>query len=611
MLDHRQRPRGRWNVSLQRALLALVAVALLAGMIPAGIALDRRLAAELEARAREDLASAPARLMEHHRVVADAIMMYAKDLAHAPGLSGALSQGDREEALRVVEASPRSPREQPLLYARGGERLTGPSYPIPRLVEATRRGEMPVSVVCDGRVLRIVGLAPVEHAGAWVGAAGVVTVIDDEVTAALAGITRSDLVFLGKGGSLSATNSVANEAAEIARTVRRWPRDGQVRELEHGGRRYLVTTATLGDASITFLRDLEHELAVLPQLRRVAAASAGGGLGVALLLGALLAALLARPVRLLAAAADRLARGDFAAPLAPSSIREVERVTQAFDAMRRALAARLEELEAANRELAERQTRLTALQSELLQRERLAVSSRLVAELAHEIRNPVASLRNCLELLHRRLSGDEEGQEFANLAIDELLRMHELAERMLDLNRPREPGITHCDVAAVAREVCALVQTGAAAEQLSIALDACGETDAAIPPDALKQVLLNLVHNAREAKPRGLHLAIRIRSTDGWVVLEVEDDGPGIPPEIQAHIFDPFFTTKHTGGGIGLGLYVAEGMVRGNHGKISVCSDPVVGGACFRIELPRARADATPQAGAVAAPAMKREEVAP
>ena len=112
-----------------------------------------------------------------------------------------------------------------------------------------------------------------------------------------------------------------------------------------------------------------------------------------------------------------------------------------FDSMRRALAARLEELGHANVELVDRNARLTALQSDLMQRDRLDAAGRLVAQLAHEIRNPIASLRNCLELIRRRVEHDPEALEFTDLAIDELLRMHELAEQMLDLNRPRDTGV--------------------------------------------------------------------------------------------------------------------------------------------------------------------------
>lgn len=80
-------------------------------------------------------------------------------------------------------------------------------------------------------------------------------------------------------------------------------------------------------------------------------------------------------------------------------------------------------------------------------------------------------------------------------------------------------------------------------------------------------------------------LTIRARSEDSWVVVEIEDDGPGIPPEVQSKIFDPFFTTKAPGKGTGLGLNTSRNLVvQKNHGRISVRSKP--GSTCFSVWLP-------------------------
>jgi two-component system, NtrC family, sensor kinase len=609
--------------SLQRTLLALIGVALVAGLVPAGVVLDRRLAQELESRAREDLAGAPSLLREHHAAVSEALGMYAREIANTPGLPAALVGGDRYGAMRMVEASSGAYWKEPVLLDGSDAVWTGQTGPMDALVAATRRGEVRVSVVCDGTLLRIVGLAPVERAGVWVGAAGVATPLDQSMAATLAGITRSDLVFLGKGGSLATTSALDQNGRSLAERMAAGPHDGQVREIEHEDRRYLATTALLGDATIVFVRDMQRELAVLPKLRRVAVASGFGALGVTLILGALLARLLARPVQLLADASDRLARGDFRAPLPTSSVREIDRVSSAFGLMRHSLAGRLEELEVANRELSERQACLKALQSELIQRERTAVSARLVAELAHEIRNPVANLRNCLELLHRRLDADREGQEFAALAINELLRMHELAERMLNLNRPRDPGIAHCDVQAVVQDVTALVRAGRSESELEIRVDVDPGSEADIPPDTLKQVLLNLVQNAREAKPGLLDMEIGAWREGHRIVIEVADNGPGIAQEVRDRIFEPFVTTKGTSGGIGLGLFLVDGTLRRYGGRIVLCGGGSgadvarrydLGGACFRLELPAipARAgegagyDADALLGAAAAPALER-----
>ncbi|MBW8839698.1 MAG: HAMP domain-containing histidine kinase, partial [Gemmatimonadetes bacterium] len=290
----------------------------------------------------------------------------------------------------------------------------------------------------------------------------------------------------------------------------------------------------------------------------------------------------------------------------------VDQVATAFSEMRSALAARLAELRDANAALTDRNARLTALQTDLMQRDRLVAAGRLVAQVAHEIRNPVASLRNCLELIRRRVEHDAEAREFADLAIDELLRMHELAEQMLDVARPREPGASRCSPALVAREVARLASVGLGLESAAAVVDVSGDdgAEAVIAPDALKQVLVNLVQNSRDAntsdEPTAIGIVIRDQGTH--VSVDVMDNGPGISPEILNRVFDPFFTTKGAVHGVGLGLFMAEGLVRAAGGSIAARNGgggPGIpyGGAWFHIELP-APNDATVRgAGERSAPA--------
>jgi signal transduction histidine kinase len=364
----------------------------------------------------------------------------------------------------------------------------------------------------------------------------------------------------------------------------------RAKAIDVAGHMFLAVSATLGgDTTVVLTRDRAAVLSVISELHRVAFLSVAAALAVALALGAVLATRIARPVSQLSAAASAMAQGSFDAPLPTSRIDEVARVAEQFGEMRAALDRRMSELKEANEALADRNARLGALQADLMQRDRLAASARLVGQLAHEVRNPVANLRNLLELI-RRQSGDNRNViEFADLAIDELLRMHELAEQMLDLNRPRDPSAKACAPTLVAREVARLAVAGAPDGALVVDVRGPDDAFAAIAPDALKQVFVNLVQNAREAvsqndAARRTEIEIDVRTTGGSIRIGVADNGPGIPETERSRIFDPFYSTKREMAGVGLGLFVAEGLVRSAGGRLTVRDAPS-GGALFEIEL--------------------------
>jgi two-component system NtrC family sensor kinase len=154
---------------------------------------------------------------------------------------------------------------------------------------------------------------------------------------------------------------------------------------------------------------------------------------------------------------------------------------------------------------------------------------------------------------------------------------------MLDLNRPHQTNLRACDAAKVARDVAELTRLGNG--WVSVSISARGNTQVAMPPDALKQILLNLVQNARDAVAAELALTIDVCGADQSVVIDVSDNGPGIPPSIRGRIFDPFFTTRSAAGGVGLGLFVVEGVVRAYGGSVTLEDAPETG-ARFRISLP-------------------------
>src|SRR5687768_8682324 len=150
-------------------------------------------------------------------------MMGAKDLAHARGLAQAVAAGDSAHAVQIVRTSAPPVSDGPVLVA-GARTWAGPR-PNRALLAATRTGEMPVRLVCDGTTLRYFAMAPVESGGRWVGAAGVIYLMDQAAAARLAGAARAEVVMLGKGGSRVSTLT-EQESAEVAASVARMARDG-------------------------------------------------------------------------------------------------------------------------------------------------------------------------------------------------------------------------------------------------------------------------------------------------------------------------------------------------------------------------------------------------
>jgi signal transduction histidine kinase len=200
----------------------------------------------------------------------------------------------------------------------------------------------------------------------------------------------------------------------------------------------------------------------------------------------------------------------------------------------------------------------------------------------------VANVRNCLEVVRRRLD-DEKAREFTDLAIDELLRMHELAEQMLDLNRPSDASEKTCDARAVVDQVATLAGLSKESDRWPIAVQGPDRVPVAIPPDTLKQVLLTALANARDASPEGGPIEIRIErqdDADSVATITVPDRGHGIPVDVLPHVFDPFFTTKDEVHGVGLGLFIAQGALRPYGGRMEAENRTPGPGATVRLDVP-------------------------
>lgn len=216
---------------------------------------------------------------------------------------------------------------------------------------------------------------------------------------------------------------------------------------------------------------------------------------------------------------------------------------------------------------------------------KLAVVGEMAAIMAHEVRTPLGILHTSAQMLRREPNLSAEGQEMTRFMLDESARLGRLISTLLECARPRPPAMKPRDAHAILRRVADLLAARARKKHIAIEwrLDAA---DAVIPCDEelLMQVFLNLVMNALQILPDGGRIGLRSAWIDGRsLLIEVADDGPGIPPEARPRVFDPFYTTRE--GGIGLGLTVTRQIVESHGGEISVAASEW-GGACFLVMLP-------------------------
>jgi signal transduction histidine kinase len=241
----------------------------------------------------------------------------------------------------------------------------------------------------------------------------------------------------------------------------------------------------------------------------------------------------------------------------------------------------------------ELQTRIEAqLEAErrLIQAEKMAAVGEMAAGIAHELNNPLTTVAGFTELVLDDLPEAAESRPDLELVLREARRARDVVRRLLDFSRRSESERTRVDLNELLGDVLSLTNhlMHTSGIQLEVTL---GKSLPWVSVDRnqMKQVFLNLFHNAIQAMPTGGQLFIRTapRQRDGrkWVTVSIKDTGAGITPEHRERIFEPFFTTKSAQGGTGLGLSITYGIVSDHAGEIDVESE-VGKGTCFTVWLP-------------------------
>jgi two-component system, NtrC family, sensor histidine kinase HydH len=244
-------------------------------------------------------------------------------------------------------------------------------------------------------------------------------------------------------------------------------------------------------------------------------------------------------------------------------------------------------VEATKVELEHVYTELQQNIDQLKKTERLTAAGQLSASLAHEIRNPLASISGAAGILARGQASPEGRAECLEILVKESQRLNKLLTNFLDFARPRLPRRQPAEPLALVHSVAVLAQHMSGRQGVALNEVYEGEPrEVLCDPEQIKQLLLNLVLNAIQATADAGVVTLRTVFTKESVSIDVGDHGPGIAAEDRDRIFDPFFTTKENGTGLGLAIAL---NIATQHGGLLSCHSNNGAGTIFRLELPEVR----------------------
>jgi two-component system NtrC family sensor kinase len=229
------------------------------------------------------------------------------------------------------------------------------------------------------------------------------------------------------------------------------------------------------------------------------------------------------------------------------------------------------------------------LEASLLQSEKLAAIGTLAAGVAHEINNPMTVISANAQILREEIPSDHAYYSSIQLIDRAAERASKVVRNLLDVSRSDEFELVPTDLKASLRDAISLVGPQFTKAQTEVIVDLDPDLPSVLAsPDNLQVVWLNLLLNARDAiqesKAEG-RVRVGTRRSGDWAVVEISDNGRGMPPEQLRHAFEPFFTTKQPGKGTGLGLFTCYRTVTRHHGEIKVDSQPGQG-TTFQVLLP-------------------------
>lgn len=213
--------------------------------------------------------------------------------------------------------------------------------------------------------------------------------------------------------------------------------------------------------------------------------------------------------------------------------------------------------------------------------EKLSTVGQLAASIVHEIRNPLTSIKGFLQLLKN--SDREIQDEYIRVMTDSLEKIESITTELLYISRPSTNQVKEEDIISIVNEVCILMRSSATMSNIKLVFNSeLNQYTIKCDRSQIKQVLINLIKNAIEAMPNGGKIQINVYKKE-QLIIDVIDEGIGVPDEYKERLSDPFFTTKETG--TGLGLMVTQNILKSHKCKLSI-HDNEKQGSTFRITFP-------------------------
>jgi len=249
-------------------------------------------------------------------------------------------------------------------------------------------------------------------------------------------------------------------------------------------------------------------------------------------------------------------------------------------------------LEESYNKLQAQSERIMAIEEQLRRAERLSTLGEMAAVLAHEIRNPLGSIRGTAEILRDDYRPGDPKHEFIDIQIKETERLNRVVEEFLRLARPQPSAMGHCSLQEELETIVTLTSGDARGRKITLTLaPPAGDPVVTADGEKLRQAFLNIVINALQATPPGGAVTIGMQKTDSSYEIRFKDNGPGIEPGILARVFDPFFTTKPNG--TGLGLAITRKIIEAHNGTLEMESEPGRGTTVI-VRLPRVNSEGAP-----------------